>query len=82
MNAKPIMPPTSFSDGRKHFRIQFMCDQKTKLVSVVQNNGNMNALMNGLVNALLESPDPGFLAAMAMVGRIKIQVKDIHEGLS
>lgn len=67
--------PTSVSDGRKHFRIQFMCDQKTKLVSVVQNNGNMNALMNGLVNALLASPDPGLIAAMAMVGRIEIKAK-------
>ena len=71
--------PNYSPDGRKHFRIQFMCDQKTKLVSVVQNNGNMNALMNGLVNALLASPDPGLIAAMAMVGRIEIRTKNSVE---
>lgn len=67
--------PDYTTDGRKHYRIQFMCDQKSKLAAIVQNNGNMNALMNGLVNALLASHDPGLIAAMAMVGRIEIKAK-------
>lgn len=74
--------PAPVSDGRTYFRIQFMCDRKADLAKVVQNNGNMNALMNGLVNALLESPDPGLLAAMAMVGRIEIKTKSNDSQIS
>lgn len=61
-------------DPRQLQRIQFMCDQKSRLVTLVHNNGNMNALMNGLINALLATPDPGLTIAMAMIGRIEIKI--------
>lgn len=62
-------------DPRQLQRIQFMCDQKSTLLPLVHNNGNMNALMNGLINALLLAPDPGLTIAMAMIGRIEIRIK-------
>lgn len=64
-----------YSDGRQLLRVQFMCQRKAELYQLLQSTGSITDFLNGLVNTVLDSPDPRMIIANTLVGRIQIETK-------